>query len=286
MAEREAAAETEAKAAGIFEAALGFAAPDPLPDRPVLVASFKEIDRWSHEGILRSIHRMPASSPRFPSVPLRSLGEVKYGLQKSPGNRPTSHPRPYLRVANAQRRRLDLGSIKSIDVPDEDMPRYRLASGDILLCEGNSPDLVGRGAIWHNEIPDCVHQNHVIRVRLDLEQALPEFVLAVINSSYGQAYFRSQAKRTTNLASINSTEVASLPLPLPTITEQQAMAAGLLESREEARQRLEAARRIREPGWAAFEASVYRSNQPARRWQHHCRTLGVQIRTAKWPRRP
>ena len=197
----------------------------------MLVASFEDIDRWSHEGILRSIHRMPASNPRFPSVPLPSLGDVKDGLQKSPGNRPTSYVRPSLRVADVQRWRLDLASIKSINVPDEEMPRYRLASGDILPCEGNSLDLVGRGAIWHNQVPDCVHQNHVILIRLNLEQALPEFVLDVINSSYGQAYFRSKAKQTTNLASINSREVASLPLPLPKITEQQAMAAELLASR-------------------------------------------------------
>ncbi len=43
---------------------------------------------------------------------------------------------------------------------------------------------------------------------------MPEFVLAVINSSYGQAYFRSKAKQTTNLASINSKEVAAFPFPL------------------------------------------------------------------------
>ena len=47
-------------------------------------------------------------------------------------------------------------------------------------------------------------------------------MLSVINSRYGQAYFRSKAKRTTNFASINSKEVASFPLPLPTATEQQA----------------------------------------------------------------
>ena len=45
--------------------------------------------------------------------------------------------------------------------------------------------------------------------------ALPDFMLAYINSSVGLSYFRSKAKRTTNLASINSTEVSNLPVPLP-----------------------------------------------------------------------
>jgi type I restriction enzyme, S subunit len=98
---------------------------------------------------------------------LGSVGKVSYGLQKYPGNRPGLHPRPYLRVANVQRNWLDLRVIKTINVPDEDMPKHRLEKGDVLLCEGNSADLVGRGAIWRGEIADCVHQNHVLRVRLD-----------------------------------------------------------------------------------------------------------------------
>ena len=254
--ERE-AAETEAKAALAFESALGFAPPTPLPDRPVFVANFKDIERWSHEGILRAVLHIVDPAPKYPTSPLSSVGKVSYGLQKSPANRPTSHARPYLAVVNVQRWRLDLNKIKMISVPDEDMPKYRLEYGDVLLCEGNSPDLVGRGAIWRDEIPDCVHQNHVLRVRLDQTKALPEFVLSVINSSYGQAYFRSKAKRTTNLASINSKEVGSFPLPLPTVPEQQDMIDQLFAGQAAAKQKREEAAKARAKAWTDFETAVY-----------------------------
>ena len=145
--ERE-AKEIEAKAAEAFETSLGFDPPKPLPDHPVFVASFKDLDRWSQEGILRAALHIEQKAPKFPIVELGTVGKVSYGLQKSPANRPGKHPRPYLRVANVQRSRLDLAKIKMIDVPDEDMPKYRLEDGDILLCEGNSAELVGRGAIW------------------------------------------------------------------------------------------------------------------------------------------
>jgi type I restriction enzyme S subunit len=172
-AKESAADEAEAKAMADFEAALGFAPPVPLPDRPVFVASFKDFDRWSHEGVLRTVLKAGDPAPAFPPLPLASIGKVSYGLQKFPGNRPGLHARPYLRVANVQRNRLDLAVIKTINVPDAEMPRYRLENGDVLLCEGNSADLVGRGAIWRGEIPDCVHQNHVLRVRLDPIKATP-----------------------------------------------------------------------------------------------------------------
>jgi type I restriction enzyme, S subunit len=247
----------EAKAAAEFEAALGFGPPMPLPDRPIFVASFKDLDRWSHEGALRSVLKLADPTPAFPVLPLGTIGKVSYGLQKYPGNRPGLHARPYLRVANVQRARLDLVVIKTINVPDDEMPKYRLENGDVLLCEGNSADLVGRCAIWRGEIADCVHQNHVLRVRLDQSKTLPEFVLSVINSSYGQAYFRSKAKQTTNLASINSREVAAFLLPLPPLDEQRTLIAALNAGRAEAARLRNEAAAIRASAWAAFENSLY-----------------------------
>ena len=144
------AGETEARAVEAFEEALGFGPPTSLPDRPVFVASFKDLDHWSHEGILRTTLHLEEIESRFPVVELDTVGRVSYGLQKSPLNRPELHPRPYLRVANVQRWRLDLTEIKMIDLPDRDMPTYRLEDGDILLCEGNSAELVGRSAIWES----------------------------------------------------------------------------------------------------------------------------------------
>jgi type I restriction enzyme, S subunit len=247
-----------------FEKALGVAPPPPLPNRPVFVARFKDVERWSHEGILRDATQPAASSTAWQVVPLTSVGKVSYGLQKCPANRPAKHSRPYLRVANVQRGVLDLAEMKYMDVPDEDMPKLRLMDGDVLLCEGNSPDLVGRGAIWRNEIPDCIHQNHVLRVRVDQAKLMPDFLLAVINSSHGQAYFRSKAKRTTNLASINSTEVAALPVPLPPPKEQEAILKALHKGVENAVASASEAKLLRNTAWAAFEAALFESKDKVR----------------------
>lgn len=240
-----------------FDQALGVAAPPPLPDWPVFVARFKDVERWSHEGILRDATQPAVASTVWPMVALSDVGKVSYGLQKSPANRPGKHSRPYLRVANVQRSVLDLAEMKYMEVPDEDMPKLRLMDGDVLLCEGNSPDLVGRGAIWRNQIPDCIHQNHVLRVRVDQSRLLPDFLLAVINSSHGQAYFRSKAKRTTNLASINSTEVAALPVPLPPLEQQQAMLIAQGQNEMASKAKTLEAIELRRSAWAAFETALF-----------------------------
>jgi type I restriction enzyme S subunit len=240
-----------------FETALGVAPPPPLPDRPVFVARFKDVERWSHESIVRTLNQVPRACGGIPLTPLGQMAKVSYGIQKCPANRPAVHGRPYLRVANVQRGVLDLREIKYINVPDEEMPKLRLEVGDVLLCEGNSPDLVGRGAIWRGEIPDCVHQNHVLRVRVDRERLIPEYVLAVINSSHGQAYFRSKAKRTTNLASINSKEVAGLPVPVLSIARQQDVLNALQAQEQAAQTKRAEAAALRQSAWSAFESALF-----------------------------
>jgi type I restriction enzyme S subunit len=261
---RAAALEEEAEAierAGwrVFEAALGVASPSPLPDRSVFVARFKEVERWSHDGILRAQTQKQESVivGRGALTPLGQLAKVSYGIQKSPANRPGMHARPYLRVANVQRGVLDLREIKYINVPDADMPKLRLEVGDVLLCEGNSPDLVGRGAIWGGEIADCVHQNHVLRIRVDRNRLLPEYALAVINSSYGQAYFLSKAKRTTNLASINSKEVSGLLIPEIGVDRQQTLLIDLNARTQAAKAKRDEAAALRQSAWAVFEAALF-----------------------------
>jgi type I restriction enzyme S subunit len=240
-----------------FEEALGMVPLPAVPARSLFVCRFKDMDRWSHEAILRSAFQVSGTPFTWPIVTLGSVGKVTYGIQKCPGNRPASHARPYLRVANVQRGLLDLREIKTINVLDAEMAKLRLEAGDILLCEGNSAELVGRGAIWGGEIDDCVHQNHVLRVRLDQASVLPEFVLAVINCAHGQSYFRSKAKRTTNLASINSQEVAGLPIPLPSVPEQRNLLRALNASASVAAAKRTEAATLRQSAWSAFEAALF-----------------------------
>ncbi|MFA5192084.1 MAG: hypothetical protein WC740_15250 [Verrucomicrobiia bacterium] len=250
----------EQRAIHEFEAALGLVPPPDLPRKPIQITSYRKMDRWTHEAVLQEEllgNNRPESS--FDFVPLEDVARVTYGIQKCPSNRPGKHARPYLRVANVQRNYLDLSVIKQINVPDADMRKLALREGDLLLCEGNSPDLVGRGAIWREEIPDCVHQNHVLRVRvINRKRVMPEFILEYINSPQGQAYFRSKAKWTTNLASINSKEVAAMPLPLPdTLKRQEVILTAVQRMRDKAAAKRTEAARVRSQAWADFLGAIF-----------------------------
>ena len=127
---------------------------------------------------------------------------------------------PYLRVANVQDGFLDLSEVKSIQIREEELDRFRLRPGDVLLTEGGDIDKLGRGHLWRGEIDPCVHQNHIFAVRPRRDRMSPEFFSYQVQSPYSKAYFLKVAHRTTNLASINRTKLAGLPVLLPPRSEQ------------------------------------------------------------------
>ena len=130
---------------------------------------------------------------------------------------------PYLRVANVQDGYLDLTEIKTVRVTRKELEQLRLQVGDVLMNEGGDFDKLGRGAVWSGEIEDCVHQNHVFRVRTDSSSLLPYFLAFYSESSFGKKYFLISSKQSTNLASINSTQLNAYPIALPSREEQQAI---------------------------------------------------------------
>jgi type I restriction enzyme, S subunit len=133
---------------------------------------------------------------------------------------------PYLRVANVQRGFLDLSLIKEIEIRIDEFDRYRLQSGDVLMTEGGDWDKLGRAAIWNEEIPDCIHQNHIYRIRsANKNELLPRWITLFANSYLGRSYFEGASKQTTNLASINMTQLRSCPLPIPPTKEQYRIVA-------------------------------------------------------------
>ncbi len=155
-------------------------------------------------------------------VRLRLLADVRGGVAKGRnfGEAETVQV-PYLRVANVQAGYLDLGDVTEIEIEPHELERYRLLPGDVLMNEGGDFDKLGRGAIWRGQIEDCIHQNHVFSVRLhDVE---PEWVTLVSSSDCGRFYFMTRSKQSTNLASISSSNLRELPVPLPPKNERRAI---------------------------------------------------------------
>ncbi|WP_159726862.1 restriction endonuclease subunit S [Methylosinus sp. Ce-a6] len=128
---------------------------------------------------------------------------------------------PYLAVANVQDGAITLKNVKYIDATEEEIRRLRLKSDDLLLTEGGDPDKLGRGSLWNETfLEECIHQNHVFRVRIESKEVLPAFLNWLIGSDRGKRYFLNAAKQTTGIASINMTQLRAFPLLVPPLDVQ------------------------------------------------------------------
>lgn len=125
---------------------------------------------------------------------------------------------PYLRVANVQRGYLDLSEVKEIDIPEEEQDKYHVIKGDLLITEGGDWDTVGRTTVWCHEWY-IANQNHVFKGRIIGKEIDPYWLETYMNSPYSRDYFASASKQTTNLASINKTQLRGCPVAIPPSSE-------------------------------------------------------------------
>ena len=137
---------------------------------------------------------------------------------------------PYLRVANVQDGYLDLKEVKTIRVGAAQISKLALRSGDVLMNEGGDFDKLGRGTVWSEEIVPCIHQNHVFRVRPRTDVLRPRFLAYWSQSEFGKNYFVLSSKQSTNLASINSTQIHQFPVAKLDASEQEAIESRLIAS--------------------------------------------------------
>ncbi|HGB6505374.1 TPA: restriction endonuclease subunit S, partial [Salmonella enterica subsp. diarizonae serovar 61:z52-z57:-] len=127
---------------------------------------------------------------------------------------------PYLRVANVQRGYLDLSEVKEIDIPAEEKDKYHVIKGDLLITEGGDWDTVGRTTVWCHDWY-IANQNHVFKGRIIGQDIDPYWLETYMNSPYSRDYFASASKQTTNLASINKTQLRGCPVAIPSSSEAE-----------------------------------------------------------------
>lgn len=168
----------------------------------------------------------------------RVLGEVaavQGGIQKQQKRAPKSNSHPFLRVANVTARGLELSDVHRVELFAGELERLRLEEGDLLVVEGNgSPSQIGRAALWNASIPNCVHQNHLIRVRA-LPGLHPSYLEAVWNSPKTRHQLTELASSSSGLYTLSVSKLKSLRIPIPDVDRQEHLVRTVSEMRDRSR---------------------------------------------------
>lgn len=172
-------------------------------------------------------------------VRVEEAGEVRLGRQRTPEHERGEHIMPYLRVANVFEDRIDTADVLTMNFSLREQKIYRLVSGDILLNEGQSPELVGRPALYRGEPRAVCFQNTLIRFRAgpDVE---PRFALIVFRHYFRSGRFTRISRGSTNIAHLGAKRFARLLFPIPPREEQRRIADALEQALAEDQQQVKA----------------------------------------------
>mgnify|MGYP001352672074 CR=1 FL=1 len=179
----------------------------------------------------------------------RTLGElcddVEYG---SSAKSKKEGSIPVLRMGNIQEGKLDWENLVYTDDKAE-IKKYLLKKNDVLFNRTNSPELVGKTAIYRGEMP-AIFAGYLIRIHRKEGLLDADFLTYFLNSQIAFDYGKTVVTSSVNQANINGTKLKGYPIPAPSLSEQQAIVAKLNRLAEET-QRLA---RIYEQKQAALDA--------------------------------
>lgn len=155
-------------------------------------------------------------------VKMRDVGQILMGRQLSPKYKTGSNPRKYLRVANVFDGFIDVQDVFEMDFTANEFENFRLKPGDVLLNEGQSRELVGRSAVFHDELEDCCFQNTLIRFRA-VDKVLPQYAHNYFQYCQYTSRFVQISKQTTSIAHLGVQRFSEMSFPLVPLEAQRAI---------------------------------------------------------------
>jgi len=169
----------------------------------------------------------PATNPN--GWPVATLGEV---VVSGPSNGLYKHKSAYgtgtpiLRIDGFYDGVItDLIQLKRVRLDDEDeLRRFALAEGDIVVNRVNSPEYLGKSAIVPRLAEPTVFESNMMRFSVDKSRVLPEFVIALLQQPASRRHLLVNAKHAINQSSINQQDVKSVRVPMPSVALQQVFA--------------------------------------------------------------
>ena len=153
---------------------------------------------------------------------LGAVSAISYGYTESASVEPVG-PR-FLRITDIQDDHVDWDTVPYCKIQSVDLPKYRLASGDIVLARTGAT--TGKSFLV-TDPPEAVFASYLIRLRLIEKKLLPQFVYLFFQTP---AYWKSIKDGSTGSAQggFNATKLGALSVPIPPILEQRRI-VGILD---------------------------------------------------------
>jgi type I restriction enzyme S subunit len=184
-------------------------------------AALTQLDTLT-QSIFLDMFGDPATNPKgWPVRTIRDLLEsASYGTSEKSE---ASGQFAVLRMNNITRTgETDLSDLKYMNLDESERDRYLVRTGDVLFNRTNSPELVGKTAIFREARP-MAYAGYLIRLRVNREND-PEYLACFLNTGYSKRVLRGMCKSIIGMANINATEVQAIRIPQPPVRLQNEFA--------------------------------------------------------------
>ena len=204
----------------------------PLPEQRRIVAEIEKQFSRLEEGV-GALRRVQANLKHYraavlkaacegdwPKKPLGEIAEVRLGKMLDKSKHVAGRKLPYLRNVNVRWGKIDTDDVNEMFFKENELDRYGLKAGDVLVCEGGEP---GRAAVWSGDFPEMKYQKAIHRVRFNVpfDPRLLVWQLERLAFSGGleRRFTGSTIKHFTREAFVE------LPVPVPPHAEQSRIVA-------------------------------------------------------------
>ena len=126
---------------------------------------------------------------------------------------------PVLRMGNIQNGKFDLSDLVYTNDKDE-IAKYLLKVGNVLFNRTNSPELVGKAAIFKSKYP-AIFAGYLIRVNQIPTIIQSEFLNYFLNSHTAKQHGNKVKTDGVNQSNINGEKLVNYPFPFCSLSEQK-----------------------------------------------------------------
>lgn len=244
-----------------FEEALGVAPPPPLPDRPAFIARFKDVERWSHEGVLRAIAQPEHAKAKWP---LLTLGDLVDDLENGWSPQCLDH-----RAAPERWGVLKVGAVsfgyfneqenKELPAKLTPRPRYEVKVGDVIISRANVTRYVGACGYVEATRPRLMLCDKLFRVVFKEDGRLDgRYLAAVMKLPTVREQIETRLTGTSpTMKNISKPALLGLQFPVPDIVTQRELMDSMGEKVKASKTVALEASELRRAAWTAFEAALF-----------------------------
>ena len=154
----------------------------------------------------------------YPTVRLKDCIEnTRLGTRQR--SQPDESGLPVLRMGNIQDGELDWSDLRYLPRESVDQSLI-LKDGDVLFNRSNSPELVGKTAVFRGTRA-AIYADYLICIKVKRGVLHPDWLCIWLNSPLGRQWAAGVRTAGANQANINSMKLIGLELPLPVYDEQE-----------------------------------------------------------------